>query len=98
MGTSSLARGTWTSSGCGAEAVDRGAVLGRLARLVAVTDRRKPVVVRLCEAARIQVGARGSSISINSDDSTKRMTLAATDDIAAQLEELQDVLGEGPCR
>jgi hypothetical protein len=78
--------------------VDRAAVLGQLARLLAVGDPAQQLVVRLCEASRQLVGARGSSISINSDDTTSRMTLAATDPVAARLESLQDVLGEGPCR
>jgi hypothetical protein len=78
--------------------VDRAAVLGRLAKLVADGDVRQLLAVRLCEAGRVLVGGRGSSISINSDDSSNRMTLASTDEIAARLENLQDVLGEGPCR
>ncbi|GAA3100271.1 hypothetical protein JOF29_003149 [Kribbella aluminosa] len=78
--------------------VDRAAVLGRLAGLVAATDPRRRLAVRLCEASRVLAGGRGSSISINSDDVGNRMTLAATDGVAAQLESLQDVLGEGPCR
>lgn len=82
----------------GAEVVDRAAVLGRLARLVAAADQRQQLAVRLCTASQALVGGRGSSISINSDDIGNRMTLAATDGVAAQLENLQDVLGEGPCR
>ena len=78
--------------------MDRAAVLGQLARLVAASDPQLQLAVRLCEASRQLVGGRGSSISINSDDIGNRMTLAATDSVAAQLEDLQDVLGEGPCR
>ncbi|GAA1121651.1 GAF domain-containing protein [Kribbella jejuensis] len=78
--------------------VDRAAVLARLARLVAAVDPRRQLVVRLCEASRQLVGARGSSININSAEIGNRLTLAATDNVAAQLENLQDILGEGPCR
>jgi len=75
---------------------DRVAMLGRLARLIAAGDSRQPFVLRVCEASRILVGGRGSSISITSDDTDGRMTVAATDDLAAKLEDLQEVLGEGP--
>lgn len=78
--------------------MDRAAVLGRLARLVAASDPGQQFAVRLCQASQALVGGRGSSISINSDDTGNRMTLAATDSVAAELENLQDVLGEGPCR
>jgi hypothetical protein len=78
--------------------VDRAAVLGRLGRLVAACDPQAQFAVRLCDASRMLAGGQGGSISINSDDNAGRVTLAATDDVAAQLESLQDVLGEGPCR
>jgi hypothetical protein len=79
-------------------AVDRSAVLARLGRLVAAGDPTQQFAVRLCEASRRLVGGQGGSISINSDDTEARMTLAATDEVAAQLESLHDILGEGPCR
>jgi hypothetical protein len=79
-------------------AVDRAAVLGRLGRLVAAGDPGQQFAVRLCDASRRLVGGQGGSISINSDDNEARITLAATDEVAAQLESLQDILGEGPCR
>lgn len=72
-------------------------MLGQLAKLIAAGDSRQPFVLRVCEASRALVGGRGSSISLNSDDTTGRMTVAATDDVAAKLEDLQEVLGEGPC-
>jgi len=78
--------------------VDRAAVLGRLARLVAASDPRQQLAVRLCQASQTLVGGRGSSISINSDDIGNRMTLAATDSVSAELENLQEVVGEGPSR
>jgi hypothetical protein len=78
--------------------VDRTAVLERLARLIAACDSRNGLAERLCEAGTLLVGGHGSSISINNGDTDDRVTLAATDQLAAQLEDLQDVLGEGPCR
>ena len=78
--------------------MDRAAIFGRLGRLVAAGDPIEQFAVRLCDASRRLVGGEGGSISINSDDNEARMTLAATDEVAAQLESLQDILGEGPCR
>lgn len=78
--------------------MDRAAVLGRLARLVAAADPRQQLAVRLCEASTALIGGAGSSININTDDIGNRMTLAATDELSSRLENLQDVLGEGPCR
>ncbi|MGZ0146044.1 ANTAR domain-containing protein [Kribbella sp. WER1] len=78
--------------------MDRAAVLWRLAKLIAAADPDRQLAVRLCEAGTVLLGGVGSSISINTNDVGRRMTLAATDDIAEQLESLQDVLGEGPCR
>ncbi|MFF0267188.1 GAF and ANTAR domain-containing protein [Kribbella sp. NPDC004536] len=77
--------------------MDRAAVLERFAGLVAAADLQQSLVFRLCDAGRELAGGLGSSISIHSDDAGNRMTLAATDRVAAQLESLQDVLGEGPC-
>ncbi len=74
---------------------DREALLGRLARLVAAGDQRQPFAVRLCDAGRVLVGGRSSSISISNG---ARVTIAATDDLAVRLEDLQDALGEGPSR
>ncbi|HWD78247.1 MAG TPA: GAF domain-containing protein, partial [Kribbella sp.] len=73
-------------------------MLKRLARLVAACDPRQQLALRLCQASQTLIGGRGSSISINSDDVGNRMTLAATDSVAAELENLQEVVGEGPCR
>jgi hypothetical protein len=78
--------------------MDRAGILGRLGELVAAGDPEQQFVVRLCDAGRRLVGAEGGSISINSDEPDARMTLAVTDELAAQLENLQDLLGEGPCR
>jgi hypothetical protein len=76
--------------------VDRAAVLARLAALAATGDPAQLWVTRLCEASRLLVNGRGGSVSLHGRDRS-RVTLAATDDVAAQLENLQDVLADGPC-
>ncbi|MFC9688203.1 ANTAR domain-containing protein [Kribbella sp. NPDC056951] len=77
--------------------VDRSAVLTRLAQLAAAGDPQEQWVTRLCEASRQLVSGRGSSVSLYSDENT-RLLLTATDDIAAQFENLHDILADGPGR
>ena len=76
--------------------VDRRFMLGRFARAIARTAATEPLTWRLCEASRSVVGADGASITVD-NDTPNRVTLCATDRTSAQLENLQDVLGEGPC-
>ncbi|MFI5713461.1 ANTAR domain-containing protein [Kribbella sp. NPDC051620] len=76
---------------------DRAAILARLARLVADRARERHLAERLCEASRLLLNVDAASITV-SNDSSNRITLAATNEVAARLEDLQDVLGEGPCR
>jgi ANTAR domain-containing protein/GAF domain-containing protein len=75
---------------------DRAAILARLARLAADKARERHLAERLCEASRLILNVDGASITV-SNDSSNRITLAATNETAARLEDLQDVLGEGPC-
>lgn len=49
---------------------------------------------RLCALCAQVTGAAGVSVSLTSHEA--RSTVCATDDIADQLEELQDTIGEGP--
>lgn len=70
-------------------------LLVRLARAVATTPLDHALSGRLCMACRDLAGADGASLSVTYAD-RNRMTLFATDDLAAALEELQDVLSEGP--
>jgi hypothetical protein len=76
---------------------DRASILARLARLTATNARERHLAQRLCDASRLILGVDGASITIETDTSN-RITLAATDQTAARLEDLQDVLGQGPCR
>src|SRR5688572_8515349 len=51
-------------------------------------------VQRLCDLCLEVTGATGVALSIANDGT--RSTVCATDDMGDRLEELQDVLGEGP--
>jgi hypothetical protein len=77
--------------------VDSASLSGRLESAVARLPRRLPLAERVCEALRELLGGDGASVTIN-NLSTSRMTWCTTDKRAAELENLQDVLGEGPCR
>lgn len=72
-------------------------LLVRLARAVATTPLDHALSERLCMACRDLAGADAAALSVMYADNDG-MTLFATDDLAAQLDELQDVLGEGPGR
>ncbi|QNE16832.1 ANTAR domain-containing protein [Kribbella qitaiheensis] len=75
---------------------DHAVILARLARLAAANARDRHLAERLCEACRLILSVDAASITV-SNDSASRITLAATNQLAARLEDLQDVLGEGPC-
>ena len=70
-------------------------LLVRLARAIATTPPATALSERLCLATRDLAGADAASITVATSTS-ERMTLFATDAIAARLEDLQEVLGEGP--
>ena len=74
---------------------DRAGLLARLASAVATAPPTESLTWRLCEAARTILGADGASITMD-NTSSSRITLAATDEVASKLENLHDVLGEGP--
>lgn len=69
-------------------------VLAEIVRVVA-SERSEPLPVRLCQASSGILGADGAAVTLCYTEST-RLTVAATDEIAARLEDLQDVLSEGP--
>jgi hypothetical protein len=70
-------------------------LLARLASAVASAPESESFTWRLCEATRRLLGADGASLTVD-NASTNRITLCTTDGVAAQLENLHDVLGEGP--
>jgi hypothetical protein len=74
---------------------DPARLLARLARLVAETGSDEAVETRLCRAYLQLVGGDRAAITVFSTPS-ERITVGATDELALQLEDLQDVLGEGP--
>jgi hypothetical protein len=75
---------------------DRTAILAKLARLAAANAAHQHLADRLCEASRLILGADGAWITVQ-DGSGTRVPLSATDQVAATLEDLQDVIGQGPC-
>jgi hypothetical protein len=74
---------------------DKASVLTELAKAVAVQQRHASLPEQLCRAAVSILGARGASLTI-AYTAPHRVTLCSTDDEAARLEDLQDVLGQGP--
>ena len=72
-----------------------GALVGRLTTAITARDPNEPLSGRLCDSYRELAGANGAAITVRYEE-LERVTLCATDEYAAQLEDLQDVLGEGP--
>jgi hypothetical protein len=70
-------------------------VLVRLTAAVTTREPELPLSVRLCDSYRELAGAEGAAITVRYDE-LARVTLCATDERSARLEDLQDVLGEGP--
>lgn len=70
-------------------------VLGRLSRAVAGAAPDSPLSLRLCLACTSIMDVQGGSLTL-AYENPGRMTLCTTDDQAAQLEDLQEVLGDGP--
>ena len=74
---------------------DRVSILADLARTVAAQHQYASLPERLCRAAVHLMGATGASLTI-AYTTPHRVTLCSTDDCASRLEDLQDVLGQGP--
>jgi transcriptional regulator with GAF, ATPase, and Fis domain len=77
--------------------VDRGGILAQLALRIARAPAEEPLTSRLCRACHELVGADGVALTIGYT-SDSRVTVCTTDDVSARLEDLQEVLGEGPGR
>lgn len=71
-------------------------LISRLSRAVGQFPTSCPLPYRLCHAARDLLGADGAAITLE-NSTPARVTVCATDRRAERLEDLQDVLGEGPC-
>jgi hypothetical protein len=74
---------------------ERGRLLSELAATLATLPTDRAQTWRLGEAMRLMLGADGVAITLEylSDN---RVTLCASDEVAAALESLQEVLGQGP--
>lgn len=70
-------------------------VLRQLARVVAAGAQDSPLSLRLCLACAAILDLEGGALTLAYDD-PGRTTLCVTDEHAARLEDLQEVLGEGP--
>jgi GAF domain-containing protein len=77
--------------------VDRGVLLARLAAGVATTPPDRPLVLRLCESCTRLLDADGAAVTLGYPTNL-RVTLCTTSPTAERLEDLQEVLGEGPSR
>src|SRR3954451_8295823 len=75
--------------------MDKASVLVELGRVVAQQDSRSSLPERLCAAAVTITGATGASLTV-AYTAPHRVTLCSTDEVSARLEDLQDVLGQGP--
>jgi hypothetical protein len=69
--------------------------LARLTKALVGTEPAAPLALRLCTALATVVGLDGGAITIGFAES-ERMTLCATDETAEKIEDLQDLLREGP--
>lgn len=76
---------------------DRAGVLVQLARSLARHVSDKPLPNRLCLACVEILGVDGAAITL-AYTKAERVTLCATDSAAGRLEDLQEVLGQGPGR
>jgi hypothetical protein len=72
-----------------------GDLLHRLTESVATRDPQAPLSTRMCAAYVDLSGAAGAALTVDYT-TPNRVTLCATTDVARRLEDLQDVLGEGP--
>jgi hypothetical protein len=75
--------------------IDRVGLLAEWAKAVAGIGGDDPLPMRLCRACSEILGTDGGAITLAYTRSA-RVTLCATDSNAARLEDLQDVLGQGP--
>lgn len=69
--------------------------LARFATVLASLNREESLTARLCEAGRQMLDAEGASMTLDYAGDA-RLLVHATDELAAKLDDLQDVVGEGP--
>lgn len=76
---------------------DQDPLVSRLVQAVKEFGESRPLAWRVCHAFADMLGADGASITLE-NSSMARVTVCATDQVAAALDDLQDVLQEGPCQ
>jgi hypothetical protein len=74
---------------------DEPPVLARFATILASLSTEESLTIRLCEASRRMLDAEGAAATLSYKDA-ERLTIHVTDELAAKLDDLQDVLREGP--
>ncbi len=74
--------------------MDQSQVLGRLVRAVASNRDQAPLAVRMCRACADILGVDGASLSVG--EGSSRVAIGASDDFATRLDDVQEVVGEGP--
>ncbi len=74
---------------------ERQRALAKFATVLASLNHEESLTARLCEAGRLMLDADGASMTLDYQTSG-RLLLHATDELSARLDDLQDVLGEGP--
>lgn len=76
---------------------DHGSLPARLDKAVAERRPELSLAERVCEALQELLSADGASMTVD-NLTVDRVTWCSTDERSQELENLQDVLGEGPCR
>lgn len=71
-------------------------LIGRFAAILASLHPVEPRLARLCEAARQMLGADGAVLRLSVSGLTA--VVASTDQLSSELEDLQEVIGEGPSK
>ena len=74
---------------------DEQRVLAKFATVLASLSREESLTTRFCEAGRLMLDAEGASMTLDYAGNG-RLMVHATDELAAKLDDLQDVVGEGP--
>lgn len=74
---------------------DGAGVVSRFASVLTSLDPDDPPADRFCEAGQLMLDADGAAITLHYDQ-PNRQPWSATSDLAAKIEDAQDVAGEGP--
>jgi hypothetical protein len=74
---------------------DRSLALNRLAAVVSASSVESPLSLRMSAACASILGVDGASLTLGYGD-LNRVTLCSTDEFSARLEDVQEVIGQGP--